>query len=415
MVSPVGFFLAFNLVDVFIFLLVTGQPVHIPPLFTAMPWHRLGEVRWRVLLIYGFVMLAASVVSMDLRRPRDHVGRRIPLQGRRWLTLSLVAAGLSLELYHFAELDKTVLWSGSDYLLLSNPVTAGIQSAAGRIAHFLLRPLGLLTAALATASFVERRRVEGTLLLLATLYPFLIVWAQNSRWAPLYLFAALLVLVVSSAGRALAWKILLVVLTFLTLAKVLIGRGIPAQGLAATREALQVVVSSASPEFVAGFVLNVFQGAQNVANTLLLEPEYPAVYKLLSFAPTVSAVDSFETYRQFYELRITQYVPINAYAEAWAFGPLYFALLLLILCCWLRAATRVAIAARGWLPLAVMIASYWLTFTLSQYSLRTSLRFVYAVTFVGFLWAYRRWLARSQRRIKVPQRRLPRLAQYPSP
>ena len=90
-------------------------------------------------------------------------------------------------------------------------------------------------------------------------------------------------------------------------------------------------------------------------------------------------------YRELYEVRITRHVPINAFSEAFHFGFLYFILYVLVTLYWLRKTTIYYLTNFSLMSLFVLNLSYWLIFVQSQYSIRTSFRFILIATIISMI------------------------------
>jgi len=361
--------------------------------FTAMPWPPFDSVLQPTAMIYGVLIFSGWLSALKLRK------RMIPAQSspRMMAALSRFAGKgsfstlpiflfivLWMEVFHLWDIDKSLLWQNQTYLTIVNPDSAGIDTLLGRLIHFSLRPLGLLLVGAGTFFWAQRRRKTATLFFLLSIYPFLLALAQNSRWAPLYIACVLVVnIFIGTVKRSFHSVIIWGILGLLVFLKVLIGRSTPYQGLAGTVDVFRIIFSNSQPErWILGFFLNVFQGAQNLANAFLLRPGFPEIYKQLSFSPTISAIDHFDEIVNVYQVKIAPVVPMNAYAEAWLFGKPYFLFLTAILVIWLRTMTKLFLR-RDAIGTAFSIFSYWIIFYISQYAIRNSMRLIYLSLLIG--------------------------------
>lgn len=394
--SPASIYVWFLNVDLALFLLIVFARLEKTNYtFTAMPWPSFATVLFPTMMIYVVLILAGWLSVFRLRKQKTSVqmnfktGVVFPYFVRRNFFLILILfllLILYMEVYHFLDIDRAILWQNQKYLTIANPNSAGIETVMGRLIHFLLRPLGLLLVSAGTFFWVRHRQRTAALFFLLSIYPFLFALAENSRWAPLYIAGMLAVILIFGEIKRYYFSLVFFgSLGFLVFLKVLVGRNTPYQGLGGTVEVLRIIFSDFQlGRWTAGFFLNIFAGAQSLANALLIGPQYPDVYKLLSFSPTISALDHFDKIVNIYVVRITPVVPMNTYSEALFFGVPYFLFLLVILIAWLRTMTRLSFR-RDTIGTAFMVFSYWAIFYLSQYPVRNSMRLIYLSLLIGVL------------------------------
>ncbi len=395
LLSPSSVYIWFTTIDLAVFLIIFyGQLRKSDFTFTAMPWPPFDQVVFPVVLIWGLLILVGWVSTLGLRKREasnqtlEMILDALPKMGKNftYLVAAFLFVVLWMEIFHFADLDKSLFWRNSRYLLLADPNAAGIQTLPGRWIHFLLPPLGLVLTSAGAFFWVRRRRVTALLFFLASIYPLLWAVAENSRWAPLYVAGALAVLFFFGNIRRHLFTIVGgAAFGFLLFIKVLIGRSTPYQGLGGTMDVFGVAFSNLQIQrWGIGFFLNVFQGAQDMANSLLLQPRFPSLYAWLSFSPTISAIDHFDQTMGGYITKIAPVVPMNAYAEAWFFGIPYFAFLLIVLVVWLRVMTNVFLRKDA-IGIAFAVFSYWAIFFISQYPVRNSMRLIYVSLLIGII------------------------------
>lgn len=393
--APASFYCGFMVIDLSLFELIYLLDLNNSDfIFTAMPWPDFQEVFARTVLVYCVLIVAGPISVIGLSRGKYSVSlrpysssQRHMISGVYYMYLSASILIFFMELWHFLEVDWSVLWKNDQYLLLNEPVLAGIRTFPGRLIHFALRPIGLVTAASATFFFLQGQKKLATWLALLTMYPFFWALAQNSRWAPLHIAGIVLILLIFGYRKkhvlhVTGWSVVL----FLLLIKVLLGRNTPYQGLGNLGKNFAVIFSNMGQIgfWCIGLFLNIFQGAQNIANSLLLDVQFPERYKLLSFMPTVSAVDHFTTIKDAFLVNINPFVPMNAYSEAILFGWPYFVFLILVLIFWLRVMNKLFLKKSA-LGMAFSVFSYWVILYLSQYPVRNCMRFVYFSLFVGWI------------------------------
>ena len=395
--SPASIYIWFTTVDLGIFLVIAYQHLDKADFtFTAMPWPPFDDVILPVVLIYGLLVSVGWVSVLGLKKPEAATANRVlerllsSLPKMRKDFTYLIAAFLLLvlwlEVIHFWDIDKGLFWRNDVYLILNDPNSAGIQTLVGRWAHFLLRPLGLVLVGAGAFFWARHRRKTAVLFFLVSIYPLLLAIAQNSRWAPLYIIGGLVVIAFfGDIRRNLLFMVSGGALGLVLFVKVLIGRNTPYQGLGGTIDVFRVIFADLQfQRWGIGFFLNIFEGAQSLANSLLLQPRFPTIYSLLSFSPTVSAIDHFDRIFPSYVVMIAPVVPMNSYGEALFFGLPYFILLLIIVLVWLRVMTQVFLR-RDAIGMAFAVFSYWTIFYLSQYPVRNSMRLVYISLLIGIL------------------------------
>ena len=167
------------------------------------------------------------------------------------------------------------------------------------------------------------------------------------------------------------------------------------QGLAHIFDAFTYVSIDNVWMYLTSLFVNIFQGAQGFANALLIMPDYSDQYKLLSFSPLVSALDGFDHIRYLDEIRINRYVPISALSQIWHFGMTYTVIFFFVVFVWLRGVTKVY-SRFSYLAMPLVLPSYWICLMLTQYSLRTSWRWILVITLCAWV-----LILLQKRRIKI--------------
>lgn len=392
--SPLSFYALFLSVDYSVYCYLAFSNLEgVALLFTAMPVSGL-DLASKAVATYSF--LAASIILLTtLTLPATGARRflvfvlikdasknqRFKLWSSIFLGCALLAYG-----YHFLSIDKSLLWKNDEYLLLAQPDRVGIKSELGRIAHFLLLPTGLITVSLVQI-FVSTRRSSLAIVsaILGASYPLIYAVALNSRWAVVYMAALIFcALVYTNLFKRVMLSVSYSCIAMLLFLKVMLGRSSEKQGLVAIFD-YEGYFSGGLFEIrfiILGGLLNVFQSLQNFANSGLMNPEFGVAYKVLSFLPSFSFMDSFSVVRDASMQKITPYVPMNAYSEAFHFGFPYYVILGLAVVIWLRTSTRLYQTGTA-AGVFVAILSYWVTFMLSQYPVRNSIRVVYLLVFIA--------------------------------
>lgn len=92
---------------------------------------------------------------------------------------------------------------------------------------------------------------------------------------------------------------------------------------------LEYLVAALNSEFFAGMISNMSSGhLVTSASAEVARPElYSFEFKVLSYLPSLGAIDDFQLLRTTDEQRIGTYFPFNAFGESWAFGLPFYCLL----------------------------------------------------------------------------------------
>ncbi|WP_421760448.1 hypothetical protein [Devosia sp.] len=109
--------------------------------------------------------------------------------------------------------------------------------------------------------------------------------------------------------------------------------------------------------------------------------KYTELYKVLSFLPTVDAIDGFQAEKLTSEQRILAFVPFNSFGEAWLFGPVYFCAFWFVLVLAAYLAARSSKYGGVWtIFMSGLFIVGWVF--ASQYPIRNSLRYFYLIILV---------------------------------
>jgi hypothetical protein len=395
LLSPASVYIWFMIIDLVIFLIIAyGHLNKADFTWTAMPWPPFDGVILPVTLIYAILMPLGWISVLGLHKPEapsqvlEGMLKSLPRLRKNFtfLVAAFLLLVLWIEIVDFWEIDKGLFWRNNVYLLLNDPGSVGIHSLVGRMSHYLQRPIGLLLVSAGAFFWVRGRRLTGGLFFLASIYPLLMAVAENSRWAPLLVLGGVAVMAFFGNIRrhlpAMAAGSLFGLVLFV---KVLIGRNTPYQGLGGTFDVFRVILADLQLQrWGIGFFLNIFEGAQSLANSLLMHPTFPINYAVLSFSPTISAIDHFDRIMPSAVRLITPIVPMNVYSEAWFFGPPYFLFLVIVVLVWLRLMTKLFLRKDA-IGIAFSIYSYGLIFFMSQYAVRNTMRWLYFSLLIGIL------------------------------
>jgi hypothetical protein len=105
---------------------------------------------------------------------------------------------------------------------------------------------------------------------------------------------------------------------------------------------------------------------------------YGLDFKLLSFMPTIDAIDGFQASKAIFEQRVLGHIPFNGFAEAWLFGPQYLVGFWAVLALSVLAVN--SSMRYGVFPFLLLLCVFCLGWVLiSQYPIRNGLRYFYLV------------------------------------
>jgi hypothetical protein len=301
-------------------------------LFSAMPLSDFSSVILPTFIIYTLLIATALAINISSYRnkniPTNKLYESLPhlkllLNSRKisQLILFISCTFIFCHSIHFISINHNVLMSNTNYLSIKDPNLIGLTNPLGRIYHFLFRYIGLVFAGLSCLYFLSSKKFMGYLTLLVTLYPFIFLLAGNSRWAAFYFVIPTLVfLVEKKKGYAfISFSFMLIILQ-----KVLIGRSLFYHGLSHTFDYLTADRTESITLQILSIVINIFEGAMNIGNTLLHSPNFNDTYKNLSFSPLFSFMDGFSGIRDDMKFKWAPHVPMSALSESFQFGYVYF-------------------------------------------------------------------------------------------
>ena len=388
--APPPLFLSFYLLlDAMFFYLYIGSSGFEPKqaIFTAQSWldyNTYGATALLAVLAVSNALAAGIVIGgrAALRRKTPTDPKRLRVHSittqERGAVLAILMVIGTVEILHFALIDKDILLGNQTYLLLRNPIAHGLTTGLERLIFFSLRPAGFLAAL--TLGFAvgagERRLAVFAAILLA--YPIAYEFAQNSRAAAAMLAAVPAVIFASNCTltKKLVSTLLVIPVALLVYLKALVGRSTVWQGLAGTAEVIGEMVRRGYTvgEILRGLGFNLFQTTQTVANALQLGGSYDLMYKIGSFSPLPSLIDQMGEYMRYAQYRVNAYVPYNAIAEAYLFGATWFVVLEILAIVWAAWVTKRWICGNSVERIAGLMSLLGCV-QFVQYPLRNSVRY----------------------------------------
>ncbi|TRW80468.1 hypothetical protein FK535_19180 [Mycolicibacterium sp. 018/SC-01/001] len=306
------------------------------------------------------------------------------------ISVVLIAVALLISLYLLYELGVDTLLSYSGYGTIKDLGGRFEDNPLGKVIAGIYRPIIILLIVDATVKYKQR----GTGFVVAAMAPisiaFVIGLAEGSRVTALYLliFAGCSYII----GNKRAFFITLVPIV-LCLAYSREARAHDVLGLSYVFEYL---VSALNSDFFTGTISNIAGGHLATSATAeVARPElYSFDYKILSYLPSLGALDDFQIVKSVNEQRIADSFPFNAFGESWAFGlPFYFSLWAIL---FFSAKATIDSSRFGGTFHAVTNAVFIYGFLCAtQYPVRNVFRYFYALLAIYFI---AKWLTGRQRR-----------------
>ncbi|UCX04256.1 hypothetical protein [Shewanella glacialimarina] len=305
--------------------------------FTAMPMPYFGDVIKEVLFIYMLLIISAYYVSFPvIKKPllnHNDFSLKLNIMSKvigsvEFFYISLLVSilfGLS-NLIHFLSINESFFYSNTYYLLLKESDLLGLTSSVGKIYHIFFRYIGLCFALMFFISFFMKKYILAIVFFISSIYPFIFLLSGDSRWAPMYLAWGFIFIKLAKNPFLF---ILNAICFFMVLVKVLIGRELDYHGFNHIFDFYDYFFVKDIPIYIFGIFVNIFEGAMNLANTLLHEPRFDIKYKLLSYSPFFSFMDGFSLIRDDLKYKWAPNVPMSSLSESISFGYQYVIFLLL--------------------------------------------------------------------------------------
>lgn len=278
-------------------------------------------------------------------------------------------------------LDWSIVWFNTIYLLMTRPnevVTVGRLGALLSLMPFI----GILAAVFAAINVSMERKLPALFfgvvgLMISTYYV-----AAHQRVAILPPAAFFVVLAVAGQQRHLFLKLFSIAFTLFALTSALTGRGSRAHGLSTLPNVFTNIADANFFDLATGLVLNMTEGIFVLAESLVQDPTYATIYKVLSFSPLPSSIDKFQAANDLYQVRITQYVPLSGYSEAYFFGFAYISFLILFFFLAIRIYKKL-LPKNQYVALACGLLILLAFVQLFAYPLRNGLKALWIATIVG--------------------------------
>lgn len=292
----------------------------------------------------------------------------------------LIVSALLMSLYLVYELGLDTLLSYSGYGTIKDLGARFADNPLGKVIAGIYRPIIMLLIVDATIKYNQRQ--WG--FVVAAMAPISIAFgmglAEGSRVTALYL------LIFAGCSYVLGNKRAF----FITLVPIVLclaySREARAHDLLGLSYVLEYLNAALNSEFFAGMITNMASGhLVTSASAEVARPElYSSEFKILSYLPSLGAIDDFQLVRSINEQRIGNNFPFNAFGESWAFGLFYYCFLWIIL--FFSAKVTVDSARFGSTLYAVANAIFIYGFLFAtQYPVRNVFRYFYALLAIYFI------------------------------
>lgn len=327
-----------------------------------------------LLFISLFVTVRSKLKQKDFTKDIEELFRNSYIKKRVLKSAPFFFLLAYLVIFYFSiNVDWDRIYYNNEYLLITEPKKIGLVSTFPSFIHRMTPILGIL-------SFIVLGILLGfdlgflTLLILPACVFFLTLQlASNSRTASILFFSCAPFLIISGRRKLQILAIFMLILGFAVYNASIYGRGQYAQGISQiSNNLIKGNFESSTPIFF--FVLNIFNGAINLASSLEVGTDYPLMYKILSFSPLISEMDGFALLLKF-EQRVNIYIPFGAYSELYFFGVEFWIGFAFFLFLFLSKANKDVIdhGVRGFL---VWAPAYLFFMASQQYPIRNYFRFV---------------------------------------
>lgn len=319
-------------------------------------------------------LLVAGVGAFSSRRlVQGHRFAKLQIRLPKLFTYAVLFVALTSSIYLALALGAENIFSYSGYGSIKAWQDIFADDSIGRLIAIAFRPLAILVIIISIASANSGDKWYLILSLPSLFLALGLGLSEASRIVAVYSATAAICLYLFG-HRLLAVAAL--VAAFFSVAYALEARTQSDLGLNYVTQYLSDAL--ANEDMVARVLTNVSSGLflTSAAATVATADGYSESYKLLSFLPTVDAIDGFQAAKTQSEQRILSYLPFNAFAEAALFGPGYWVVFWGVL---IASALAVNSSLRfGTIPFLAMLCLFCLGWVFaSQYPVRNSLRYFY--------------------------------------
>ena len=251
--SPISFYLWFILFDLILLKLASNINSEVFYKYSALPALNNTESTEFTFYVFFIIALISWVITRNIKINKQTISQEHKVYTKqKYEKVFFLLSGLVLLfsfILHAIEINLSLIWHHYGYLTLDNPKTAGIDSSFGRLLHFAYRYLGLFSFITALYALYRKNIIAHIAFLFLSIYPLLILFAQNSRWVPLYFVVGFIINVFLYGKIMKIQNIVLVILGIFSFLKVLIGRSYEVQGISSTTKIFFLAMGFPAPKY----------------------------------------------------------------------------------------------------------------------------------------------------------------------
>lgn len=398
--SSLFFASSFNTMSMLAFLSVTVSPnLNSLGSVTALPLVRAGYNIVQVSILFVSIctiyMCISLIISITIR-PQHLRAHDITtffsgiIKNNKTIIQFTSLSLLAWSILHFIDIDASKIWINNAYLALLNPDVAGIDTLPGRLFNTAQRYIGMLSLVFFYITLKSKNYTISFIFGLVVVYIMTLSLARASRYVPVF-FALILIMDYLYIKKINTTKLVLIVAVVFSYFLVILMRREDTQGLSSIGPAILNFDPASTIEMLQGILVNAFQGTLIVDLSISTPASHLENYKVLSFSPLPGFIDGFPYVRSASEIRITPFNPMNSYGEAYHFGFSYLILWIFITSLTFAIVDAALRKSKTPLSLAALIISFLLVLVLSQYQIRTSIKFaslVIAMSLPSLIFSY---------------------------
>lgn len=303
-------------------------------------------------------------------------------------------------------MDGSALWSNKEYLFITGPKGYSLPPS---IAMLLITAMniGAVICSIFLPFYLRKNRTQALLASSAWLFWFAFYLSAGSRLAAIMFFSLFAIQFLLSRGR---WALIHLVVgftgAFIIIMIALATRSSGEYGISHFFDALSYFSGKVAWDFAIFAWVNFMQGIFITSDGIIYDQIYNTDYKLLSFSPLPSFIDSFDEIRKGAQIMIYKSVPMSGVAEIYHFGAPYFLFYTLALVFILRSAHKSFQTKSYYLTAFANFFIFIMFIIMNGYAVRNSFRqtlLAYAViVLAGTMTKLKKPLARAWKKPKSP-------------
>ena len=306
------------------------------------------------------------------------------------ISVALIVIAALISFYLLYQLGVDTLLSYSGYGTIKDLGGRFADNPLGKVIAGVYRPIIILLIVDATINYKQR----GSGFVVAAMVPiaiaFVVGLAEGSRVTALYLLIFAGCSYIIGNRRAFFFTLVPIVLCLAY------SREARAHDVLGLSYVFEYLIAALNSDFFTGTISNIAGGHLATSATAeVARPElYSFDYKILSYLPSLGAIDDFQIVKSVNEQRIGASFPFNAFGESWAFGLPYYCALWIIL--FFSAKATIDSSRFGGTFHAVTNAIFIYGFLVAtQYPVRNVFRYFYALLAIYLI---AKWLMGRQLR-----------------